>query len=267
MNYSVLIIEDDLLLGDILSKKLEIEGYQVTLERDGAAGLKRAYDLHPSLVLLDIMLPTVNGYEILEKRLEDPVLSKIPFVIMSNSGQDIETARLDKLCATARIVKSTISPEEVASIVQTCLADTAEAVAPATADSVAATTSTNKRILWVEDDTFLREVLATKLMHAGYEPITAHDGDECLAIVHSDAPAPCVILLDVTLPGINGLDLIPLIRANEKYKNVPILILSNISQESDKKKAEALGVAKYLVKAENDPSDIMNIIASVLAAK
>ena len=74
----ILIIEDDLFLGDVLVQKLKKEGFQTTLICDGALGYESIVSLKPDLILLDIILPNMSGYEILEKKQKEPEIAKIP---------------------------------------------------------------------------------------------------------------------------------------------------------------------------------------------
>ena len=86
----VLIIEDDVFLGDVLKQKLLSEGYEVSLARDGAEGYKAIKEFKPDLILLDIMMPKKNGIEVLEAMSQDSGLKDIPVIIISNSGQPVE---------------------------------------------------------------------------------------------------------------------------------------------------------------------------------
>lgn len=273
MQRTILIIEDDTLLSDVIAKQLQIAGYDTIIERDGAVGLQMAQQKHPVLVLLDIQLPSKNGYEILEARKNDPELSRVPFVVMSNSGQPVEINRLVALGATTYIIKANLDPKEVLAKVQVALSSPpmppAHAVPPAEL-TIAPTENrqagrlAGKRILLVEDDVFLSNLLTAKLGKTGCVSIQAKDGEETIQLVTNPATVVDIILLDLILPGMSGFDVIPHIRGSAHLKNVPIIVLSNLGQESDIKRAKSLGVNKYLVKAERDPDEIINEIAAIL---
>ena len=118
----VLIIEDDSLMVRMYQKIFEFEKYEVEVATDGKEGLKKASSGKPTLILLDIMMPKMNGIQVLEKLKADPATEKIPVVILTNlSGQrDAETAL--KMGAVKYIVKSEHKPEEVVKIVKGILA-------------------------------------------------------------------------------------------------------------------------------------------------
>ena len=106
----VLLIEDDVFLGDVLLEKLKKEDYDAHISRDGAEGLEKIKELKPDLVLLDIILPTMNGYEILEAKLKDPSIAKIPVIIISNSGQPVEINRALTLGVKDYFIKAQFDP-------------------------------------------------------------------------------------------------------------------------------------------------------------
>ncbi len=114
----ILIIEDDPLMSRMYKKIFEFEKYEVETATDGEEGLKKASLSKPTLILLDIMMPKMNGIQVLEKLKADPSLKKIPVIILTNlSGQtDAETAL--KLGAVKYIVKSEYKPEEVVKTVK-----------------------------------------------------------------------------------------------------------------------------------------------------
>lgn len=83
-NHKILIIEDEALMAAALKKKLESEGFQSLWANDGAEGLKVALDKHPDLILLDIVLPTMDGMTVLGKLREDAWGKDVPVIILSN---------------------------------------------------------------------------------------------------------------------------------------------------------------------------------------
>src|SRR4051812_13169827 len=93
-NLKILIIEDDQLLAEGLVKKISMQGYVTQYVMDGAKAVDAIRAFAPDLILLDIVLPNKSGYEILEETSMDPLLKKIPVMVISNSGQPVEINRL-----------------------------------------------------------------------------------------------------------------------------------------------------------------------------
>ena len=103
------------------------------------------------------------------------------------------------------------------------------------------------KILLVEDDPFLRRACEASLRRAGFEVVSAVDGEEGLRIARAERPA--LVLLDMLMPKLTGLEVLRALRAAPKTRDVPVLILSNSSRQSDVDEASRLGIAGYLVKA------------------
>ena len=109
----ILIIEDEEVLLGLLQKKLTKEGYRVLLARDGEVGLKIMNKEKPDLVLLDIIMPVKDGFEVMEVMHKDEKLNKIPIIIISNSGQPVELERAKALGARDWLIKTELDPQEV----------------------------------------------------------------------------------------------------------------------------------------------------------
>ncbi len=119
-----------------------------------------------------------------------------------------------------------------------------------------------KKILVVEDDKFLRELIMQKLIKEGYEIIEAKDGEEGVGKVREDKPD--LVLLDLILPGIDGFEVLARIKSNPETSNVPVIILSNLGQKEDVEKALNEGANDYLVKAHFAPDEIIKKVKTVL---
>lgn len=115
---TVLSIEDDAFLSSLVSGKLIESGFSVLTAGTGADGLAKARQEHPHLILLDIMLPDMGGFEILEQLKKDPATQDIPVIILSNLGGRDEIERGVSLGACSYLIKSNILPHEVAEMVQ-----------------------------------------------------------------------------------------------------------------------------------------------------
>lgn len=117
----ILIIEDDTMLNKIYQTKLGILGYQVVAAYDGEEGLKKIETENPSIVLLDLMLPKKNGYEVLEAVKQNLQLSRIPIILLSNLGQEEDVKRALALGAVDFLVKSNVKLETVINRVESIL--------------------------------------------------------------------------------------------------------------------------------------------------
>lgn len=254
MKPKILIIEDDTVLGEILKKKLDQDGYEAILATDGAVGLHSIKQIKPDLVLLDILLPTLNGYEILEAKRDDATIKEIPVIIISNSGQPVELQRTLELGAIDYFIKAQLDPDDILSKVRMLAPKNQGAAAGSLAD---------KKILLVEDDGFLSDVLKKKLMNEKCNVTHATSGEMAVELAQKELPH--LVLLDLVLPGISGFETLKQIKANESTKSAHVIILSNLSQQEDIEKAKSLGADAFLVKAISTPTEIFSTIQSILA--
>jgi two-component system, OmpR family, alkaline phosphatase synthesis response regulator PhoP len=126
-------------------------------------------------------------------------------------------------------------------------------------------TPTGKRVLIVEDDKFLRRACQARLEQQGYTILTAQDGEEALRIVRTDIPD--LILLDLLMPKMNGLEVLRILRAEESTRTVPVLVLSNSSRQEDVATIRELGISGYFVKANLSLQDLSTQVKTLLDAR
>lgn len=111
----VLIVEDDKFLSELISTKLDKEGFNIALAGDGETGIKKAEEFKPEIILLDIMLPGMDGFEVLEKLKSstDAQLKNTPVIILSNFGQESKVERGLQLGAVDYLVKANFTTGEI----------------------------------------------------------------------------------------------------------------------------------------------------------
>ncbi|MDP2930741.1 MAG: response regulator [bacterium] len=121
MAYKILIVEDDRFLRELIGKKLDVEGYQVCEAIDGEQGVRAAKSEKPDLVLLDLILPGIDGFEVLSRIKQDIETKQIPVIILSNLGQKEDIEKGFNLGAADYLIKAHFTPKEVAEKVITIL--------------------------------------------------------------------------------------------------------------------------------------------------
>lgn len=110
-------------------------------------------------------------------------------------------------------------------------------------------------ILIAEDDGLLQKVMRTKFEKAGYRVSIAGDGEEALAKMRAEKPA--LVLLDIRMPKKNGFEVLKEAKRDPAIADIPVLILSNLSQDPDIEKGLELGAADYIVKSDLSISDVV----------
>jgi len=109
----ILIIEDDKFLRELITQKLIKEGYGVSEAVDGEEGIKKVKEEKPDLVVLDLILPGIDGFEVLSRMREESALTSIPVIILSNLGQKEDVEKGLKLGAVDYLIKAHFTPGEI----------------------------------------------------------------------------------------------------------------------------------------------------------
>jgi len=265
----ILIIEDEKVLLEVLEKKLNSYGYEVFVAPDGEEGINKIREIKPDLILLDIVMPKKDGFEVLEEINKDKNFSGIPVIIISNSGQSVEISKALKFGVKDYLVKTEFNPEEVIDkIVKVFGQDPPkkqkEILRKEEEVSEKKGKGVSNKILVVEDDKFLRDLILRKLKTENFETVFAKDGEEALKKIKEEKPS--LILLDLILPGIDGFEVLRQIKSDssETLRKIPVIILSNLGQRDDVEKGINLGAVDFLVKAHFTPGEIVDKIKEVL---
>lgn len=300
----ILIIEDDDVLRDVLSEKLEKNGYAVDRAEDGVVAMEKVRAVKPDLILLDILMPRKNGIEVMEELHADPALKDIPVVIISNSGQPLEIARAQELGARDFLVKAVFDPNEVLDKVQRVLSGEtvsatewgmqtkdisasdmsapttpAPATAPVATDPVPAPIAQPEPVAPVATPAagtapakkFVMVVEDDKFLRELLVRKLASEGFDVESAIEASAAfailaqrKPDIVLLDLILPGVDGFEILGRIKADPKIADAPVIILSNLGQKEDLDKAMALGAKDFMVKANFTLDEIVSKVHSII---
>jgi len=118
---TILLVEDDEFLAELYATKLNLEGYEVLIASDGEKGLKMATDKLPELILLDIILPKMDGFEVLKEMKSKKKTTKIPVILLTNLSQKDEVKKGLELGADDYLIKAHFMPSEVISKIKKVL--------------------------------------------------------------------------------------------------------------------------------------------------
>ncbi len=119
-----------------------------------------------------------------------------------------------------------------------------------------------KKILLIEDDEFLAELYATKLSMDNFEVFLALDGEKGQRMIKEKKPD--LILLDIVLPKMDGFEILRFLKSDKKLKDIPVILLTNLSQKNEVKKGLELGASDYLIKAHFMPSEVIKKIKNLI---
>jgi DNA-binding response OmpR family regulator len=247
----IALIEDDDFLAEVILQKLDSIGAKVDRYKNGQEGLHGVLNNPPDLIFLDIMMPVMDGYEVLEVLSEKGMMSKVPVIIVSNSGQTVEIQRVVDYGVKDYLVKADLTPEEVFTKARIVLAakdqEKDQEKDQGKTDDI--------KVLVVEDDQLLRNLLSMKLTKNGCAPMYVDDGAKAVELAKSFGPE--IILLDLMLPGMDGFEILDELKKDDQLKDVPVMVFSNKGEGEDKERAMSAGAAAYKVKAHTDLDEVI----------
>lgn len=122
------------------------------------------------------------------------------------------------------------------------------------------TDSVQKKLLLVEDDSFILDIYDMKLSEAGYDVTLANNGREAVRQLEENQFIPDLILLDIVMPYMDGFDVLKVLKENDAWKEIPVIMLTNLSQKDDIERAVKMGANDYLIKSHFTPSEVLTKI-------
>lgn len=301
-NQQVLIIEDSILEAEQLTRYFAELGMQVSVQTQGDHALELARTLQPALIVLDLILPSMSGWEVLAQLKRDPLTQGIPVIVASAMHsptqaqalgasaylvKPINRTQLEETVETLRgqgmtssraliVVSELLRPEGQAAppleqhlsldgqVTPTRSPATTDAeplptpaVLPATPASfeesdgalqLAQSGRSRPLILIAEDNQANIDSIQDYLTYKGYDLLAAYDGQQALDLAQQTYPD--LILMDIQMPQIDGLEAIQRFRQhpNPRLAAIPIIVLSALSMEADRERGLAVGANDYLSK-------------------
>ena len=210
-------VEDDRRSFDLLRVYLEAAGARVVSARDGKEGLDTVRRLSPAGVVLDILLPGIDGWEVLAQLKADPGTAAIPVVVVSMLD---ERGRGFALGAAEYLVKPVGKEQLLAALYR-----------------AAAMPERKHTVVAIDDDPLAIELVRASLEPEGWTVLGAATGQEGLALIRERQPS--AVLLDLLMPGMDGFEVVEALRAEPDTKSVPVVILTSKSMtQQDKERLQ-----------------------------
>jgi CheY-like chemotaxis protein len=203
----VLVVEDNPQAAELLARHLDGGGFRMAIARTGAEALTKARDLKPVAITLDILLPEIDGWEVLTRLKQDEATRNIPVVVVSVvdnpqlgralGALDYFVKPVDRQALLSRLGRHTfttkVGKEEI-------------------------------RILLVDDERANLDLLESILQPAGFTVLRASGGREAIEMARADKPH--LILLDLLMPDVTGFDVVAALRGAESTRSIPIMVLT-----------------------------------------
>ena len=251
---TIILVEDEKTIANLIELRLKRAGYEVQVVHDGQKGLDAIFASTPDLVLLDMLLPGLSGFDILQELKEKQLLSDLPVIIISNSVQPIQLKRAIDMGARDYLIKVNFTPDVVVEKVDAVLQQKEKVVSPSACG-----------ILLVEDEKILADSIErtfAKKQHQVFKAVNAREAKKILQDEKID-----LILLDIILPDMDGFKLLEEFKQNDATKDIPVIIISNLGQKEEIEKGEKGGAVDYIIKSDTVPSEILEKVENILKNK
>jgi hypothetical protein len=241
---AILIVDDDENARDLLRRYLERDGYTVLLAKNGAEGIEMARNFLPMTIILDVMMPVKDGWEVLRELKNDLVLNPIPVVMYTMVDEK-------NLGIAFGADEYLVKPAEREIVLGTLDKYRQQAL--------------KNYILFIDDDPFIRQLFRHMLGSEEAVVKTVADSKEALATMAKGKPS--LIILDLLMPGIDGFELLNIIRAQDQWNDIPIFVITGKELSTEDRIRLAGKAQEIILKADFTPDTLVKFLSERLRQK
>jgi signal transduction histidine kinase/CheY-like chemotaxis protein len=241
---TVLIIDDDPTVSELMKRQLIKENYKVVVAPNGKEGIRLARDLKPDVITLDILMPEMDGWSVLRTLKADPEVSDIPVIMASILDEKNKGFSL----GAADFLSKPVQKEYLMKSIRNLIGN-----------------KDNLKICLIEDDDSLRFTMREILEKQDVKIIEAENGKIGMSILQNEEIKPDLILLDLMMPVMNGFEFLKTIRETE-LSTIPILVLTGADLSEEEKKFLSGETLKILEKSDDTFSTIVKEVGNVIKA-
>ncbi len=264
----ILLVEDNELNQDMLSRRLLRRGYEVAIAIDGSLGVSMAISENPDLILMDMSLPVMNGWEATRLLKGNEQTQSIPVIALTAHAMVGEREKALEAGCDDYDTKP-VDLQRLLQKVESLLAnrasrDRTESETPHNMEQKSTMdrkSDSSKTVLLVDDNEMNRDMLSRRLQRAGYIVLLATSGEEGLDSIRQQSVD--LVLLDVMMPGIGGLETLKRIRQNYSKAQLPVIMATAKDQSNDVVQAFELGANDYITKPIDFPIALARIQAQL----
>lgn len=231
----ILIVDDDPDILEGISAVLETRPYQLATAQDGLQCLERIHEKMPDLLILDMMMPRMDGFAVIRELRADPKYIGLPIIILTTVIEDAAYRRYELETGLAMDVQAYIEKPAKPDVLLRHVSAIIE----------------QPFIIVADDDPDILEAITTILDSQPYKVETAQDGEKCLALVRKRKPD--LLILDLLMPKMDGFAVIRELRSEPRYADMPIMILTTVVEDASRRRYELetgqdMGVHTYMQK-------------------
>ncbi|MGK7873844.1 MAG: response regulator [Xenococcaceae cyanobacterium] len=238
---TILVIDDDPAVNEMMQRFLTKEGFRAIAATSGSEGLQLAKKLRPDAITLDVMMPEMDGWMVLTELKADPELENIPVVMVTI----VDNQNLGYALGASDYLFKPIDRNHLINILQKYRSD-----------------SSTNLVMVVEDDLNSREMMCRQLEKEGWRVREAENGQRALEIMKNYLPT--LIILDLSMPEMDGFEFVNKLRQQKKWSSIPVIILT--AKDLTKEERQILNgyVAKIYQKGNYKRQDLMAEVSSLI---
>jgi signal transduction histidine kinase/DNA-binding response OmpR family regulator len=241
----VLVVEDDPPAAELLSRQLDRAGFRTEIVAKGSEVMAKARALQPAVITLDILLPDIDGWEVLTLLKKDKETSAIPVIVIS-------VFENPELCAALGALDYFVKPVPAEELIQRL-----SRFGLVRHDAI--------RVLVVDDEQPNRELMAEILKSAGYSVTLAAGGREAIELARSTKPD--LVVLDLMMPEVSGFDVVEAMRADEATRATPIMVFTAKDLTADDRRQLSGQVSTILQRGSTGANDLLVELRRVIAER
>jgi signal transduction histidine kinase/DNA-binding response OmpR family regulator/HAMP domain-containing protein len=240
----VLVIDDDPLARDLVVRHLRREGLEAVEAASGPEGLALARARRPAAVVLDVLMPEMDGWAVLAELRAEPALAQVPVVMLTILGEPARGLAL----GAADYLQKPLDAAAFTEVVRRHLGGPG-----------------HRDVLVVDDDEHARQLFARRLEASGYVPRLAANGVEALALCN--ARTPDLVMLDLAMPAMDGFEFIEHVRSTPATSHVPVVVVSGLDLSDAQRALLRERVAHIVAKHGTDCEQWLPAVARQLRAR
>jgi PAS domain S-box-containing protein len=241
---TVLVIDDDVAVRNLMSRLLQKEGFRVHLAEGGETGLALAREIRPDVITLDVLMPQMDGWAVLTALKADNELAEIPVIMLTI----VDEKNLGFALGASEYLTKPIDRERLAAILKRY-----------------AGAHGGRPVLVVEDDDATRALLRRAVETEGWEVREAENGRAALSRVEEQRPE--LILLDLMMPEMDGFEFLEALRAREEWQTIPVLVITSKDLSDEDRKRLNGGVQRIVLKGAKDRETLLAEVRELVAAR
>jgi CheY-like chemotaxis protein/two-component sensor histidine kinase len=240
----VLVVEDDPDIAAVVTTYLEQDGYSVLHASDGQQAIRLAREERPFAILLDVVLPRLDGWSVLNILKREPLTAHIPVIVVSI----VDNRQFGMVLGASDYLVKPVNHDQLQRVLR----------------RFEHQRTGGNGVLVVDDDPAVLDVLGTSLEHDGWRIRTAADGVAALEAIRHERPD--IVLLDLMMPGLDGFEVLERLRSDARTRDLPVVVLTAKNLTPEERASLAKRAERFILKEARTLTSLLDQVRDALAA-